>query len=39
MLKGKSLLDYTNIFSPNKYEKTDKNNAKRFSITRKFFCE
>ena len=21
MLKGKSLLDYTNLFSPNKYEK------------------
>ena len=24
MLKGKSLLEYTNIFSPNKYEKNDK---------------
>ena len=24
MLKGKSLSDYTNLFSPNKYEKTDK---------------
>ena len=24
MLKGKSLLDYTNLFSPNKYEKNDK---------------
>ena len=24
MLKGKSLLDYTNSFSPNDYEKNDK---------------
>ena len=24
MLKGKSLLDYTNSFSPNDYEKSDK---------------
>ena len=24
MLKGKSLLDYTNLFSPNKYDKNDK---------------
>ena len=24
MLKGKNLLDYTNLFSPNKYEKKDK---------------
>ena len=24
MLKGKSLLDYTNLFSPNNYEKNDK---------------
>ena len=24
MLKGKSLLDYTNLFSTNKYEKNDK---------------
>ena len=24
MLKGKSMLDYTNLFSPNKYEKNDK---------------
>ena len=23
MLKGKSLLDYTNLFSPNEYEKND----------------
>ena len=25
MLKGKSLLDYKNLFSPSKYEKNDKN--------------
>ena len=24
MLKGKSLLDYTNLFSPNKYEQNDE---------------
>ena len=24
MLKGKSLLDYTNLFSPDDYEKNDK---------------
>ena len=24
MLKGKSLLDYTNLFSPNDYEENDK---------------
>ena len=24
MLKGKSFLDYTNLFSPNKYEKNGK---------------
>ena len=24
MLKGKSLLDYTNLFSPDEYEKNDK---------------
>ena len=24
MLKGKSLLDYTNLFSPNDYEKIDE---------------
>ena len=24
MLKGKSLLDYTNLFSPNEYEKNNK---------------
>ena len=42
MLKGKSLLDYSNSFSPNDYEKNDAkicqmmlNNAKIFSITKK----
>ena len=30
MLKGKSLLDYTNLFSPNDYEKNEI-----FSITKK----
>ena len=24
MLAGKTLLDYTNLFSPNEYEKNDK---------------
>ena len=24
MLKGRGLLDYTNLFSPNRYEKNDK---------------
>ena len=31
MLKGKSLLNYTNLFSPNKYEKNENNNTKLFS--------
>ena len=26
MLKGKNLLGYTNLFSPNYYEKNDKSN-------------
>ena len=30
MLKGKSLLDYTNLFSPNDYEKNDKTTLKYF---------
>ena len=30
MLKGKSLLDYTNFFSPNDYEKNDKVKLKYF---------
>ena len=27
MLKGKSVPDYTNLFSPNEYEKNDKTNS------------
>ena len=30
MLKGKSLLEYTNLFSPNDYEKNDKMMRKYF---------
>ena len=30
MLKGKSLLEYTNLFSPNDYEKNDKIRLKYF---------
>ena len=30
MLKGKSFLDYTNLFSPNAYEKNDKIKLKYF---------
>ena len=37
MLKGKSLLDYTNLFSPNEYEKKQQNNTKMFSISKNFF--
>ena len=33
MLKGKSLLEHTNLFSPNDYEKN--NNSKILSITKK----
>ena len=32
MLKGKSLLDYINLFSPNKYEKND--NTEIFPLTK-----
>ena len=32
MLKGKNLLEYTNLFSPNKYKKNDKVILKIFSI-------
>ena len=35
MLKGKRLLDYTNLFSPKDYEKNDKIILKIFSITKK----
>ena len=30
MLKGKTLLDYTNLFSPNDYEKNNKIIVKHF---------
>ena len=30
ILKGKILLDYTNLFSPNEYEKNDKTIPKYF---------
>ena len=30
MLEGKSLLDYTNLFYPNKYKKNDKITLKYF---------
>ena len=30
MLKGKSLLDYANLFSPNNYERNDKILLKSF---------
>ena len=30
MLKGKSLLEYTNLFSPNEYKKNDKIILKHF---------
>ena len=37
MLRSKNLLDYTNLFSPDEYEKNknDKINTKTFSITKK----
>ena len=31
MLKGKSLLEYTNLFSPNEYKKNDKIILKYFN--------
>ena len=34
MLEGKTLLDYTNLFSPKEYEKNDKIISKTFSITK-----
>ena len=37
MLKGQSLLDYTNLFSPNEYVKDDKNNTKIFLTIKKSF--
>ena len=35
MLKGKSFLDYTNLFSPNDYEKTDKIMLKFFQYLKR----
>ena len=32
MLKGKTLLDYTNLLSPNDYEKNDKIILKSFQL-------
>ena len=32
MLKGKSLLEYTNLFSPNEYKKNDKTILKYFQL-------
>ena len=32
MLKCKSLLDYTNLLTPNEYEKNDKINLKYFKL-------
>ena len=34
-LNGKSLLDYTNFFSPNEYKINKKNNTKIFLVTKK----
>ena len=42
MLKGKSLLEYTNLFSPNEHEKNDKIILKIFDNSKKkpnFFYE
>ena len=35
VLKGKSLLECSNLFSPNKYEMNDKKNTKIFSTNSK----
>ena len=35
MLKGKSLLDCTNLFSPNEYEKNDKIMLKQFQCLKR----
>ena len=35
MLKGKSLLDYTNLFSLNDYEKNDKITLKHFEYLKR----
>ena len=36
MLKGKSFLDYTNLFSPNEYEKNNNIVLKYFQQIKKF---
>ena len=36
MLKGKSLLDYTNLFSPNDYEENDKIILKYFQSLKRW---
>ena len=35
MLKGKNLLDYSNLFSPNEYEKNDKIILKYFQLLKR----
>ena len=35
MLKGKSLLDYTNLSYPNEYEKNDKTMLKYFQLLKR----
>ena len=39
MLKGQSLLDYTNLFSPNENEKNDEIILKYFQQLKNYFCE
>ena len=34
-LKGKYLLEYTNLFSPNDYDKNDKKTLNNFNIIQK----
>ena len=36
MLKGKSLLDCTNLFSPNEYEKNDKIMLEQFQCLKRW---
>ena len=38
MLKGKSLFEYINLFSPNDYEKNDKIILKYFQYEKKLYC-
>ena len=39
MLKGKSLLQYTNLFSPKQDEMNDKITLKCFQQLKNYFCE